>query len=74
MRICATYARTKKDSYPLPRIQEALESMAGARIFPLWISRAVFGKSVWPRITTVHRLYGRQPRILRIHENAFRAM
>ena len=26
-------AQTKKDSYPLPRIQEALESMAGAAHF-----------------------------------------
>ena len=28
-------AQTKKDSYPLPHIQEALESMAGSAHFPL---------------------------------------
>ena len=29
-------ARTKKDSYPLPDIQEALESLTGAGYFPFW--------------------------------------
>ena len=37
LRFCIDFrrlnARTKKDSYPLPRIQEALESMAGAAHF-----------------------------------------
>ena len=30
---CCLNAHTKKDSYPLPRIQEALESLEGARHF-----------------------------------------
>ena len=30
---CKLNARTKKDSYPLPHIQEAIESLIGARYF-----------------------------------------
>ena len=30
---CCLNAHTKKDSYPLPRIQEALESLVGAGYF-----------------------------------------
>ena len=33
---CHLNACMKKDSYPLPRIQEALESLVGARHFPAW--------------------------------------
>ena len=35
---CCLNAHTKKDSYPLPRIQEALESLGGTSHFPAWIS------------------------------------
>ena len=37
LRFCIDFrklnARTKKDSYPLPRMQETMESMVGARFF-----------------------------------------
>ena len=42
-------AHTKKDSYPLPWIQEALESMAGQCICRQWISSQAFGRSRWPQ-------------------------
>ena len=35
---------TKKDSYPLPRIQEALESLVDAGHFPAWTSNQGFGR------------------------------
>ena len=37
-------AWTKKDLYPLPHIQEALESMGGQHISHQWISSQAFGK------------------------------
>ena len=42
-------ACTKKDSYPLPWIQEALESMMGSAISHQWISNQAFGRSRWPQ-------------------------
>ena len=39
--------QTKKDSYPLPHIQEALESMVGSAHFSQWISSQASGKSRW---------------------------
>ena len=38
---------TRKDSYPLPRIQEALESMAGVGHFSMMDFKSGFGKSAW---------------------------
>ena len=35
---CQLNAHMKKDSYPLPRIQEALESLEVLNIFPAWTS------------------------------------
>ena len=40
-------ARTKKNSYPLPQIQEVLESCWEPCIFPPWILKAGSGKSRW---------------------------
>ena len=40
-------AQTKKDSYPLPCIQEVLESMAGSAHFLQLISSQTSGKSRW---------------------------
>ena len=37
----------KKDSYPLPRIQEVLESMAGQHTSCQWISSQASGRSRW---------------------------
>ena len=68
-------ARTKKDSYPLPRIQEALESMAGAAHF----SSMDFKSGFWQVRMALESqqytcLHGRQPGFLRIHKDAFWAM
>ena len=38
---CCLNACTKKDSYPLPRIQEWLESLVGTSTFPAWISNLI---------------------------------
>ena len=38
-------ARTVKDAYSLPRIEDALDSLNGACILPLWILKADTGKS-----------------------------
>ena len=40
-------ALTKKDSYPLLQIHEALESMVGTVHFQQWTLRVDFGKSGW---------------------------
>ena len=42
-------ACTKKDSYPLPRIQEALEVWWGQHISCQWTSNQAFGRSRWPQ-------------------------
>ena len=46
---CCLNAWTKKDSYPLLWIQEALESMVGAVHFSTMDFKTVFGKSKWPQ-------------------------
>ena len=55
----------KKDSYPFPHIQEALESMVGSTHF----SSMDFKSDFWqikmaPQITTIHSLHSGQPRVL----------
>ena len=57
---CLLNACTKKDSYPLPRIQEVLESLVGTGHFSL------FGSQIWNLadkdgrgIKAVHCLYSR---------------
>ena len=42
---CKLNTRTKKDSYPLPHIQEAIESLVGAGYFSCLDLKAVFGRS-----------------------------
>ena len=46
---CKLNARTNKDSYLLPRIQEAIESLVGAGYFSYMDLKQVFGKSQWMR-------------------------
>ena len=58
---------------PLPRIQEALESMVRAGTLlhyglQKWILAGPYG----PRVTAVYRVHGWQPRILRVHQDALR--
>ena len=40
---------TKKDPYPLPQIQEALDSMVGSAHFLSMDSNQAFGRSRWPQ-------------------------
>ena len=44
---CKLNMRTKKDSYPLPNIQEAFESLVGAGYFSCLDLKAGFGRSPW---------------------------
>ena len=44
---CKLNARTKKDSYPLPHIQEAIESLVGAGYFSCLDLKVGFGRSPW---------------------------
>ena len=46
---CKLNARTKKDSYLLPQIQEAIESLFGAGYFSCLDLKAGFGKLQWMR-------------------------
>ena len=55
----------KKDSYPLPRIQEALESMVGSAHF----SSMDFKLGFW-QIAAVHSLHSGQPGILQVYPHA----
>ena len=53
LRFCINFrclnARTKKDTYPLPRMQETMESMVGARHFSCMDLKSGFGKFRWMR-------------------------
>ena len=46
--------RTKKGSYPLPWIQEAIKSLVGTEYFSCLDLKAGFGRSPWMRLKTVH--------------------
>ena len=42
--------RTKKDSYPIPQIQEATESLVGTGYFSCLDLKQDFGRSPWMRL------------------------
>ena len=60
LRFCIDFrwlnAQTKKDSYPLPRMQETIESMVGARFFSSMDLKSGF----W-QVPAVHRLHRWKP-------------
>ena len=55
---CCLNAYTKKDSYPLPRVQEVLESLVGAGHFSCLDLNPDSGKSRWMshQSSTLHLL------------------
>jgi hypothetical protein len=42
-------AITKKDSYPLPRIDACFDALGGRNIFPLWIYVKDFSRWLWTK-------------------------
>ena len=54
LRFCIDFrrlnSRTKKDAYPIPRMQETMESMVGTRFFSTMDLKSGFGRSRWPKI------------------------
>ena len=52
-------SRTKKDAYPLPRMQETMESMVGAQFFSTMDLKSGFWQVKMAKgLPTIHRLHG----------------
>ena len=67
--------RMKKDSYPLPQIQEALERMAGSAHFSSMDFKSGFlADQDGPGITAVHSLHHGEPQVLRVYTHALWAV
>ena len=60
--LCKLNTRTKKDSYPLPHIQETIESLVGAEYFSCLDLKAGFSRLPWTSIKAVYCLHGGKPR------------
>ena len=63
LRFCIDFrrlnARTKKNAYPLPRMQETMESMVGAQHFSCMdLKRWVLASSDGRGVQAIHRLHG----------------
>ena len=56
-------ARTKKDSYPLPQIQEAIESLVGAGCFSCLDLKVGFWQIDMMSIKAIHYFHHGKPRI-----------
>ena len=46
---CRLNSQSKKDAYPLPRMQETMESMVGAQLFSTMDLKSGFWQSRWPK-------------------------
>ena len=55
-RSCVDYRRlsavTKKDSYPIPRMEDCIDSLGDARVFSTLDCNAGIGRYPWPRTTS----------------------
>ena len=78
LRFCVDFHRlnacTKKDSYPLPQIQEALESMAGAAHFSMMDFKSGFWQIKMAPVSTAYHFHCGQSGVLRVHSYALWAL
>ena len=69
---CQLNAHTKKDSYPLPHIQEVMESMVGVRHFCCLDQKSGFWQAKMDEESK--HLHHREPQILQVWTNAISAL